>query len=103
MQYLLTSEMKINSKEYMQTYTYIIRICDEQDKAADLYQIYQHILLNYVRETIAPRIQMKTGDTRAFLEEYCFQWKQFTLFTFSMKKMFDYLDRYYLKNGNEGC
>lgn len=34
------------------------------------------------------------------LKEYVSLFKKFNIFTFSMKKMFDYLDRYYLKNGN---
>jgi len=46
---------------------------------------------------------MKIGESRELLEEYVRQWKKYTIFTFSMKKMFDYLDRYYLKNGSERC
>jgi hypothetical protein len=50
-----------------------------------------------------PSIQAKVGDSNQFLEEYIAQWKKFSIFTFSMKKLFDYLDRYYLKNGSERC
>jgi len=87
----------------MQTYTCIVRLCDEYDKAADLYIEYQSLLDNYITHKIYPNIQSKVGDSKEFLAEYVQQWKNYTIFTFSMKKMFEYLDRYYLKNGAEKC
>jgi len=87
----------------MQTYTCIVRLCDEYDKAADLYLEYQQLLSNYMNNKIYTSIQSKVGDSKEFLAEYCQQWKNYTIFTFSMKKMFEYLDRYYLKNGAEKC
>jgi hypothetical protein len=41
MSYLKTGKMDIKPGQYMQTYTSIIRMCDEQDKAADLYLEYK--------------------------------------------------------------
>jgi len=38
------------------------------------------------------------GDSQEFLQEYVKKWKKFTIFVMVMKKMFDYLDRYFLKN-----
>ena len=38
------------------------------------------------------------GQSQEFLKEYCEQWKKFAIFTFCMKKIFEYLDRYHLKN-----
>ncbi len=38
------------------------------------------------------------GDSKEFLEALSFEWKQFTIFVFAMRKIFDYLDRYHLKN-----
>jgi hypothetical protein len=46
---------------------------------------------------------MRVGDSRDLLEEYVDQWNKYTILTFSLKKMFDYLDRYYLKSGSERC
>ena len=97
MEYLKTGKMNMKPGQFMTTYTTIIRICDEQDKAQDLYLIYKKILQTYIKEQITSSIQMKVGDSREFLEEYVKQWRQYTIFTFSMKKMFDYLDRYFLK------
>lgn len=43
-------------------------------------------------------MQHKSGESAEFLAEYVKQWNQYTLYTFSVIKMFNYLDRYYLKN-----
>jgi hypothetical protein len=48
---------------------------------------------------VIPTIAKKQGQSKEFLEEYCKQWDQWTLLVLAMKKMFDYLDRYFLKNG----
>jgi len=42
------------------------------------------------------------GDSRDFLSEYHRHWKNFTIYTFCLRKMFDYLDRYVLKNQTGG-
>ena len=95
--------MSMKPGQYMKCWTYIIRMCDEQDKAADLYVEYRKILDDYINQTIVKDLQNNVSDSRAFLEMYVKNWRTYTVFTFSMKKMFDYLDRYYLRNGNESC
>lgn len=99
-EYLRTQKMEMKPQLYMKVYTAFVKMCDENDKAPELYQLYKQILDNYINQEILPSINNKVGDSAALLKDYVFQWKQFNLFTCSMKKMFDYLDRYYLKNGN---
>jgi len=82
----------------MQSYTCIVRLCDENDAAEDLFVLFKKYLTNYIDKEAYPPIQSKLGDTREFLAEYINQFKQFTLFLQSIKKMFEYLDRYYLRN-----
>jgi hypothetical protein len=41
------------------------------------------------------------GDSKVFLESLSYEWKKFTIFAFAMRKIFDYLDRYFLKNKGE--
>jgi len=48
MKYLNTGKMDMKPGQYMKTYTIIIRMCDEQDKAADLYLIYKKMLNNFI-------------------------------------------------------
>jgi len=50
---------------------------------------------------VLPAINKHVGNSNALVQEFNTQWKQFGIYTFSMKKMYDYLDRYYLKNGGK--
>ena len=101
LEYLSTQKYSYTPKMYMKAYTFIVRLCDEYDMASDLYRKYLNLFQLFIDKHVLPAIQNKAGDSREFLAEYIIQWKKFTIFTFSMKKLFDYLDRYYLKNGAE--
>ena len=85
-------------KQHMQTYTAIVRLSDEQDESHALFKIYTTKLENYIKNRIQVALQSKMGDSYEFLIEYVNQWKKFTIFVMAMKKMFEYLDRYFLKN-----
>ena len=82
----------------MRTYTCIVKLSDEYDKSAELYEIYIQRIEAFIRDRVSKALQTKMGDSKEFLSEYCAQWKKFATFVFCMKKMFDYLDRYHLKN-----
>jgi len=81
----------------MQTYTCIVRLSDEQDESHKLYDIYTNMIEIYIKKRLQAALQTKS-NSHEFLEEYVKQWKKFTIFVMAMKKMFDYLDRYFLKN-----
>lgn len=98
--YLSTGTMNMKPKFYMDVYSAFVSMCDEHDKGSDLYHLYKEIMRNYINQEILPHINSKVGDSAGMLKEYVSLFKKFNIFTFSMKKMFDYLDRYYLKNGN---
>ena len=99
--FLETQQRLSNAKMFIASYTAILRLSDEQDKSAELYDIYQDRIRHFIKKVFEPKIQKKCNDSREFLEEYCNQWKKFTLFIFTLKKLFDYLDRYYLKNAGQ--
>ena len=82
----------------MKTYAAIVTLCDESDLGAELFAIYQQKLNDYISTEVYPALQHKSGESAEFLAEYVKQWNQYTLYTFSVIKMFNYLDRYYLKN-----
>jgi len=67
--YLDSGVIQIKPDQYMKTYTCIVRLCDEYDKASDIYRIYLDILLDYVVK-VSPKIMNKAGDSREFLKEY---------------------------------
>ena len=46
--YLKTGIGKAKPKQFTDCYLYIIKLCDEADKAKDLYEIYKKRLHNYV-------------------------------------------------------
>ena len=96
--YLDTGIMKQNPRQYMKTYTCIVKLSDECDKSAELYQIFQQRIDHYIQNRVQKALQNKMGQSQEFLKEYCEQWKKFAIFTFCMKKIFEYLDRYHLKN-----
>lgn len=98
-EYLKTGKMNLPPKQYMKTYSCIIKLSDEYDLGADLYNIYKEKIDFFLENVVFDKIKSKIGDSQEFLSEYMLQWKNFTIFSFSLKKMFDYLDRYYLKNG----
>lgn len=99
--YLRTGKSNLRPKQYMRTYTYIVKLSDESDQAEDLYEIYKTKLTEYINRVVNPAINTKINNSREFLVEYVQQWKQYSILVFAAKKMFDYLDRYYLKNGAE--
>jgi len=86
----------------MDSYSGILRLSDEQDKSAELYDVYQQRLTMFITSTVEVNLRKKRAsygsDSREFLQEYCSQWKKFTIYVFTLKKQFDYLDRYFLKN-----
>ena len=63
--------------------------------------MFQDRIKDFIKNVFVANIKKKVGDHREFLEEYCKYWKKFTLFIFTLKKLFDYLDRYYLKNAGQ--
>ena len=40
-QYLKTGKITLENKQYINTYTCIVRLCDETDYAAELYAVYK--------------------------------------------------------------
>ena len=47
--YLDTGTMKQNPRQYMKTYTCIVKLSDECDKSAELYQIFQQRIDSYIQ------------------------------------------------------
>ena len=52
--------------------------------------------MSYINTEALPQIESKRGD--ALLTTFVQQWNNFLLFSRMVDKMFDYLNRYYLKN-----
>lgn len=96
--YLDTGIMKQNPRQYMKTYSCIVKLSDEFDKSAELYELYKQRIEHYIQNRVNRALQAQMGRSQEFLREYCDQWRKFALFVYCMKKIFEYLDRYHLKN-----
>jgi hypothetical protein len=59
------------------------------------------VLRDYLSGRVVGRLGKVTGDPATFLREYVNEWKKYSLFVFSNKKMFDYLDKFYLKTNSQ--
>jgi hypothetical protein len=50
--YLDTGIMKQNPRQYMKTYSCIVKLSDEFDKSAELYEIYKQRIDSYVEHRV---------------------------------------------------
>ena len=53
---------------------------------------------SFVAERSIPSCMKLINSSKDFIKEYALQWKNYSFYYYSMKRMFEYLDRFYLKN-----
>ena len=70
-------------------YSVVIKVCDELDKAGPLHDYYKKRLGQHIDNTILPALRDKDDET--LLKTYIKEWKDYTLLTHFMRKMFNYL------------
>jgi Cullin family len=76
----------------------VLKVCDELDKAKELHEYFKKKLTSYIQQVVIKELDNK--EEEVLLEHYIRQWKNYTIFSHFICKMFSYLDRYYLKNNN---
>ena len=76
----------------------VLRLCDDLDKAKDLNEYYKKTLHDHISNSILPNLRKLKDEF--LLKEFVRQWQNYTILVHFMRKMFNYLDRYYLKNCN---
>lgn len=96
--YLDTKALEQSHKNYIKCYSMVLRLCDELDKAKDLNEYYKKTLNEHISNSIMPNLNKLKEE--ALLKEFVRQWQNYTILVHFMRKMFNYLDRYYLKNSN---
>ena len=69
-EFLKTGKMNLPPKQYMKTYSCIIKLSDEFDQGADLYNIYKEKIDHYLENEVYEKIKGKIGDSQEFLSEY---------------------------------
>lgn len=76
----------------------VLKICDELDKAKELHDYFKKKLLEHIQKVVIASLDHK--EEEVLLKYYIKQWKDYTILVHFIRKMFVYLDRYYLKNNN---
>ena len=71
----------------------VLRICDELDKAKELNEYFKKTLSEHIRTEVLPTLQKLKQDV--LIREFVRQWKDFTILVHYMRKMFNYLVRYF--------
>ena len=82
--------------KFLKCYNMVSKLADEFNLAEDLYEMYKKKIFEMLA-MVEKALQTKTGSTNSFLIEYVDQWRKFTFFTYAIRKVFKYLDRFYLK------
>ena len=85
------------SKDFVKVHEVVMHQCDAQDNAGKLYQYFQEIIREYLKNEALiyiKRHQEQGNIITAFIK----QWDNFAMLAKLMDRMFDYLNRYYLKN-----
>lgn len=73
----------------------VLKICDELDKAKELHDYFKKKLLEHIQKVVIASLDHK--EEEVLLKYYIKQWKDYTILVHFIRKMFVYLDRYYLK------
>lgn len=95
-QYVEQGKTEKNVKFFMDIYSQIIRMCDERDMGSDMFKVYKDLMISFIMDKSVPACENMANNNRDFIREYAIQWRKFSFYFFSMKRMFDYLDRFYL-------
>jgi len=89
-------------KEYIRIYTTCYDMCTQRSPynwSRDLYTRHGETIENYLRNTVLPALQDKTGQGGTILlQELKHRWTNHQIMNKWLKKFFTYLDRYYVKH-----
>ena len=66
------------------------------DNGAKLYKYFGDLVKIYIQEKAIPQVKSQNGIM--IIKAYLQVWKDFSMFVKLLDRMFDYLNRYYLKN-----
>ena len=66
------------------------------DNGQKLYKYFQDLIKVYINEKAVPQVKSQNGIS--VVKAYLKVWKDYAMFVKLLDRMFDYLNRYYLKN-----
>lgn len=86
----------VSPKDFIKVYEVVMFQCDSMDNGAKLYKFFQDVIKNYINDVALPEVKRQNGSS--ILVAYLKVWDDYAMFSKLMDRMFDYLNRYYLKN-----
>ena len=64
-----------------------------------MYGFFRETMSKFIKNKSVPECAKKEKESsKDFIKEYANQWKDYTLYFYSIYKIFSYLDRFYIKN-----
>lgn len=67
----------------------VLKLCDELDKAKELYDYFKKLLTDHIENTLVPELKKKKEDL--LLKDFVKEWKNYTILVHYLRKMFSYL------------
>ena len=91
-------ENRTNSA-YVNAYSKVLDLADIDENGKYLYLYYKKIIKDYTVNIVKAELASLKGVQ--LLRRLAFRWKNHKMLVYWMRKIFCYLDRYYIKNSNE--
>lgn len=85
------------SKNFVKIHEVVMNQCDTQDNGGKLYQYFQQIIKDYIEKEALIYIRQQ-ADRGLLMQAFVKIFDDFAMLAKLMDRMFDYLNRYYLKN-----
>ena len=85
-----------NNMEFMKVYQVIIYQCDNTDNNEEINQICEEFIAEYLQNEVSPKIKGKHGEQ--LIQNLVSVWDNYCIYSKMMDRIFEYLNRFYLKN-----
>lgn len=85
------------AKDFVKVHEVVMHQCDSEDNGGKLYLYFQQIMKEYIEKEALVYIRKGQGQND-LLNAFVKAWDNFAMLSKLMDRMFDYLNRYYLKN-----
>ena len=67
--YLKTGKIDIKPKQFIETYSMIVKLSDESDMSEELYYVYKEQFKAYMETHVLPAITKNVGNSSAIVQE----------------------------------
>jgi len=100
MDYLLTKTNAISPRDFTEVYSIVMEETDANDNSKDLHSYAKDLMRDFCKNKVLKKLMQSSKDSSELLAEYARLFENMKVFTHSLNKLFNYLNRFYLKNHN---